>query len=188
MLVNILPTVAHVRDEASQSVLRSSLHQMMAELRAPQPGSRIIVEHLATMLLAQALRAYALGAGSGLVGWLYALGDPQIGPAIGALHENPSNRWTVQMLADLAGMSRTSFAVRFKSRVGETPMQYLTNLRILLASERLLHSGDTVAMIAETLGYGSESAFSAAFKRQMGQSPRLFDSIGSSRLDGSSAL
>ena len=173
-LLDILPPVAHIRDEADRPALRQSLHRMMAELREPQPGSRLIVEYLATMMLAQALRAYALNAGSGLVGWLYALADRQIGGAIGAMHQDPAHRWSVQALADRAGMSRTSFAVRFKSRVGATPMHYLTRLRMLLASDRLHHSADAISVVAAALGYGSESAFSNAFKRQMGSSPRSF--------------
>lgn len=174
LLLGILPAIAHVRDEVDRPALRRSLHQMMDELRAPQPGSRLIVEYLATMMLAQVLRAYASGAPNGQVGWLYALADRRLGAAIGAMHEDPSHRWTVQALADRAGMSRTSFAVRFKTRVGTSPMSYLTRLRVLLASDRLVHSEDAIGVVAEASGYRSESAFSHAFKREMGHSPRLF--------------
>jgi AraC-like DNA-binding protein len=174
MLRDILPPIAHVREDDDQPGLRRSLHQMMEELGDPQPGSRLIVEHLATMMLAQALRAYALHAGSDQVGWLFALADRQIGAAIGALHANPAHRWTVRALAERVGMSRTSFAVRFRRSVGSAPMQYLTRLRMLLASDRLFNSDDAIHVVADAFGYESESAFSNAFKRHLGHSPRRF--------------
>ena len=174
MLRDILPLVAYVRDDADRPGLRRSLHQMMDELGNPQPGSRMIVEHLAAMMLAQALRSYAVRAGSEKLGWLFALADRRIGVTIGAMHENPAKRWTVQTLAERAGMSRTSFAVRFKTSVGSTPMAYLARLRMLLASARLSTSDDAIYVVAAALGYGSESAFSNAFKRHLGRSPRRF--------------
>lgn len=173
-LLDLLPPVAHVRDEAGRAALRRSLQQMMQELREPQPGSRLIVEHLATMLLAQALRAYVAHREKSAVGWLFALKDQRIGATIGAMHTDPARRWTVQVLAERAGMSRTSFAVRFKSRVGSSPMEYLTRLRMLLASDRLATSDQAISVVAEAFGYESESAFSSAFKRHLGCSPRRF--------------
>jgi AraC-like DNA-binding protein len=97
-----------------------------------------------------------------------------VGAAINALHEDPAQRWTLQELAARAGMSRSSFALRFKETVGEAPMEYLTRWRMLLAGDRLTHSGDAVSAIALSLGYDSESAFSTAFKRVMGCSPRQY--------------
>jgi AraC-like DNA-binding protein len=71
-------------------------------------------------------------------------------------------------------MSRSTFALRFKERVGESPMEYLTRWRMLLAGDRLMNSNDPVSLIARALGYESESAFSTAFKRVMGRSPRQY--------------
>jgi AraC-like DNA-binding protein len=71
-------------------------------------------------------------------------------------------------------MSRTKFAERFKATVGSSPMEYLTHWRMQLAAEKLLHTSDSIAEVANALGYESESAFSAAFKRVMGQPPRRF--------------
>ena len=76
------------------------------------------------------------------------------------------------MLAKQVGMSRTSFAVRFKELVGTAPIEYLTRWRMSLAKDRLLHSGDAIAAIAGQVGYESESAFSTAFSRLVGCSPR----------------
>jgi AraC-like DNA-binding protein len=90
------------------------------------------------------------------------------------MHAEPERRWTVQALAEQAGMSRTTFAVKFKETVGNAPMDYLTRWRMLRAGDRLAHSSDPVGAIALSLGYESESAFSTAFRRVMGCSPRQY--------------
>jgi AraC-like DNA-binding protein len=84
----------------------------------------------------------------------------------------------LQALADLAGMSRSTFALRFKETVGKSPMEYLTRWRMLLAGDRLTNSRDSISTIALSLGYESESAFSTAFKRIMGGSPRQYGRAG----------
>ena len=89
-----------------------------------------------------------------------------------ALHAEPGRRWTLDALARLAGMSRSSFAMRFKDRVGEPVMDYLTRWRMMLAADRLSRGGLSIAQVAPMVGYDSESAFGAAFKRVMGRSPR----------------
>jgi AraC-like DNA-binding protein len=92
--------------------------------------------------------------------------------AIHAIHNDPAHRWTLQRLAELAGMSRSTFALKFKQTVGASPMEYLTRWRMLLAADRLANSADSLTTIAQSSGYESESAFSTAFKRLMGCSPR----------------
>jgi AraC-like DNA-binding protein len=178
MLLSILPSIVHLRSGINRPSLDQSLQQMMQELRSPQPGSRLIVEHLTTMMLAQALRAYPGNVGQGHVGWLFALADKRIGATIGAMHADPSHRWTVQDLAKRAGMGRTSFSTRFKDSVGFPPMEYLTRLRMMLASDRLSTSNDAVNVVAEAVGYDSESAFSKACKRYLGCAPRRYAKSG----------
>jgi AraC-like DNA-binding protein len=90
------------------------------------------------------------------------------------MHDNSARRWTLQELAERAGMSRSTFALKFKQTVGTSPMEYLTRWRMLTAGDRLAHSSDPVSAIALSLGYESESAFSTAFKRVMGCSPRKY--------------
>jgi AraC-like DNA-binding protein len=90
------------------------------------------------------------------------------------MHEDPARRWTLVALAECAGMSRSTFALKFKETVGASPMDYLTRWRMLLAGDRLANSGDPVSVIGLSLGYESESAFSTAFKRVMGCSPRKY--------------
>ena len=174
MLLGMLPPIVHLRKEADKAALRWSLERMMQELREPQPGSSLVAEHLAQMMLVQALRLHlAEGAKRG-VGWLFALADRQMTAAITAMHEAPARRWTLQELAERAAMSRSTFALRFKATVGESPMEYLTRWRMMLAAERLMGSRDAVGAIASSLGYESESAFGTAFKRVMGCSPRQY--------------
>jgi len=146
---------------------------MMQEMREPQPGSFLVIQHHAHMVLLQALRLHLSEMKHG-VGWLFALGDRQMGAAIGAMHADPARRWTLQELAEAAAMSRSSFALRFKETVGSSPMDYLARWRMLLAGDRLVHTDDPVSSIALSLGYESESAFSTAFKRVMGCSPRQY--------------
>jgi AraC-like DNA-binding protein len=171
-LLSTLPPIVHIQKEADQAALRWSVELMMRELREAQPGGALIAQHLAHMMLVQALRVHlAQGPGAG-VGWFFALGDKQMSAAIGAMHADPAHHWTLEKLAERACMSRSAFAARFKERVGETPMEYLARWRMLLAADRLVNSSDSVSAIALALGYESESAFSTAFKRVMGCSPR----------------
>jgi AraC-like DNA-binding protein len=108
------------------------------------------------------------------VGWLYALADKQLNAAIAAMHEDPGHRWTLQELGKRAGMSRSIFALRFKQRVGTSAMEYLTRWRMARAADRLANSLDSVSTIALSVGYESESAFGAAFKKVTGYSPRQY--------------
>lgn len=174
ILLGVLPPIVHIRKESDQAALRWLLERMMQELRDRQPGGLLVAQHLAHMMLVQALRLYLAEGLSGGVGWFFALADPQIGAAISAMHENPAHRWTLQKLAEHTCLSRSSFALKFKQMVGATLMEYLTRWRMLLAGDRLTNASDSIFEIALSLGYESESAFSTAFKRVMGCSPRQY--------------
>jgi AraC-like DNA-binding protein len=150
------------------------MERMRLELREPKPGGFLIAQQLAYTMLVQALRLHLAEGVTGGVGWLFALADRQMAAAITAMHEDPAHRWTLASLAERAGMSRTTFTLKFKETVGTSPMDYLTRWRMMLAGERLTHSSDSISIIALSLGYESESAFSTAFKRMMGCSPRQY--------------
>jgi len=173
-LLGMLPPIVHIRKEADKAVLRWSVERMTQELREPQPGGFLVVQHLAQMLLVQALRVCLAEGPKGGVGWLFALADKHMGAAITAMHENPAHRWTLQELAERAGMSRSTFALRFKDAVGSAPLEYLTRWRMLRAGDQLAGSNDPIGVVALSAGYESESAFSTAFKRVMGCSPRQY--------------
>lgn len=174
VLLSVLPPIVHIREESDKAALRWSMERLRQELRERQPGGFLVAQHLAQMMLVQALRLHLAEGANGGVGWLFALADKQMAAAIAAMHEDPGRRWSVQSLAERAGMSRTSFAVKFKETVGESPMEYLTRWRMLRAGDRLANTEDPVSTIALSLGYDSESAFSTAFKRVMGCSPRRY--------------
>ena len=174
VLLNMLPPVVHIHSKADQAALRWLVERMMRELRDGKPGGALVAQHLAHMMLVEALRLHMADGLNAGVGWLFALADKQIGAAITAMHDEPSRGWTLQQLAERACMSRSSFAARFKQTVGSPAMDYLIRWRMMLAADRLENTGASVASIALSLGYESESAFSTAFKRVMGASPRRY--------------
>jgi AraC-like DNA-binding protein len=174
ILLGVLPPIVHIRKESDKAALRWCMERMMQELREPQPGGFLVAQHLASMMLVQALRLHLAEGLKGGVGWLFALADKHMSAAINSMHDDPAHRWTLQELAERAAMSRSTFALKFKETVGESPMEYLTRWRMLLAADKLVSSSDPISVIALSLGYESESAFSTAFKRVMGCSPRQY--------------
>lgn len=174
ILLRMLPPIVHIRKETERAALRWCVERMMREMHEQQPGGLLIAQHLAHMMLVQALRLHLEEGLNGGAGWFVALADKQLCGAITAIHANPAHRWTLQELAERACMSRSTFAQKFKETVGETPMEYLARWRMLLAGDRLENSGEPVSTIALSLGYESESAFSTAFKRVMGCTPRQY--------------
>jgi AraC-like DNA-binding protein len=174
ILAGMLPAVVHLRTKQDRAELRWSLNRMSRELRAQRPGGLFIAQHLAHMILAQAIRLHLERGSKHGVGWLFALADKQLSVAMQAMHGDPACHWTLQMLAKRAGMSRTIFASRFKETVGLSVMEYLARWRMLLAGDKLTNSSFSISTIALELGYESESAFSKAFRRVMGCSPRQY--------------
>jgi AraC-like DNA-binding protein len=170
----MLPPIVHIRKESDKAALRWSMERMMQELREPQPGSFLVAQQLAYTMLVQALRLHLAEGLRGGVGWLFALADRQMSAAINAMHADPAHPWTLQEMAERAGMSRSTFALKFKETVGTSPMEYLTRWRMLVAGDKLTNSSDPISVIARSLGYESESAFSTAFKRVMDCSPRQY--------------
>ena len=173
-LLAALPPVIHLDTAEDRTALRWSIERMTAEMREGRPGASLVAHHLAHLMLLQALRLYLARQADGLVGWFHALADPQLSAAFGAMHADPARRWTVGELAAGAGLSRSVFAERFRDRVGEAPIAYLTRWRMMLAAERLTSGREPLGKIARALGYESANAFSTAFQRQNGCSPRRY--------------
>ncbi|WP_246387188.1 AraC family transcriptional regulator [Gluconacetobacter sacchari] len=172
LLCGALPPIVHVRDASNQAaVLRWSLEQLATEMRDGSVGSALMADHLAQIMLLQVLRLWLASENRGAGGWLGALADPRLARAIGAMHADPARKWTLAALAGMAGMSRTVFAVRFRAVVGQTPLDYLVGWRMRLAADRLRRTGGRVADIGYSVGYESEAAFSAAFRRVLGLTP-----------------
>ena len=138
MLLQTLPPVIHLKAAADQVMLRWSIELIMQELREARPGASLIAQQLAHMMLAQTLRLYLSQHSGHEIGWFAGLAHPQIGIAIGMIHADPAHGWTLNELAAGAGMSRTVLARRFKEKVGETPLAYVTRWRMMIAAELIL--------------------------------------------------
>jgi len=175
LLLGMLPPVLLIRKAEDRDTLRWAIETIRAELREARPGGAVVATHLAHTMLVLVLRIYlADDTAQAQSGWLSALADKHIGAAIGLMHADPAKRWTLAELATRVGLSRTIFATRFKDRVGMGAMEYLLRWRMLLAGDRLAQNDATIANVAASLGYDSDSAFGAAFKRVMGVSPRQY--------------
>jgi AraC-like DNA-binding protein len=171
VLLELLPPIVHIRKESDKASLRWCLERLREELREPQAGSSLVAQQLASLMLLQALRLHLSGVTRGDSGWLFALSDKQMSVALHAMHADPARRWTLQALAEVVGMSRTAFVLKFKKTVGVSVMEYLTRWRMLLAGNQLIQSEDTIESVALSLGYESESSFSSSFKKVTGVSP-----------------
>ncbi|MCP3803212.1 AraC family transcriptional regulator [Allokutzneria sp. A3M-2-11 16] len=164
-----LPEVVHLsaRDE-----LRSAIELLDVELRHPHLGTDALVPALLDTLLVYLLRAwFAEQPARSATGWAAALNDPVVSAALQAMHHDPARPWTVAKLAAEAGLSRAPFAQRFAALTGRPPMTYLTWWRMTIAARLLRESDAPLNAVAGEVGYRSEFAFAAAFKREHGVAP-----------------
>lgn len=166
-LIRSLPDTIIVRRDSGAEPIRELLARITEETESIRPGSRPIVNRLLDAVIMHAIRSYALSDG----GWAGFLGDPEIGRVVARIHADPGADWTLVNMANLAGLSRSTFADRFKKTVGQAPMSYLTSWRMHVAVQRLQVRNLTVSAVAAEVGYESESAFSRAFHREVGYRP-----------------
>ena len=173
-LIEALPAVICI--EASRSSradwMQATLDLMAEETRQVRPGSEAIISRLCDIVVIQAMRTWIERDPAAHTGWLGALRDEQIGAAIAGIHTDPARDWTVASLANEASMSRSAFAARFTELLGEPAMHYVTRWRMQTALDLLRHGDITIAATATQVGYDSEAAFSRAFKRVIGTTPR----------------
>ncbi|ACY15491.1 transcriptional regulator, AraC family [Haliangium ochraceum DSM 14365] len=171
-LLRALPAALHLPAHAPpRPELAATIQLITAESATPRPGSALILARLADVLLMQALRAQVtLSANGGL----RALSDPVVGPALSLIHTRYRAPWTVAALATAVGVSRSGFAQRFRALLGEPPLRYLVGWRMTKAAARLRVTSDSVAEIADEVGYASAAAFSKAFKQWAGVGPDAF--------------
>jgi AraC-like DNA-binding protein len=174
-LLATLPRVILVRQQQlADRPLAALLQVAVAESRSRRAGSECVLSRLSELLFVEAVRLYVETIPPEQSGWLAGLRDPHVGRALAALHDRPSHSWTLDDLAQEVGLSKSLLAERFQHFVGIAPMQYLAKWRMQLAAERLRNTTETLAEIADRIGYGSESAFSRAFKRLVGVAPNTF--------------
>ncbi|MGM4921369.1 AraC family transcriptional regulator [Tardiphaga sp. 804_B3_N1_9] len=170
LLIEALPPVTVIpADSAAAGRIGWLLDRLEEESRAGAPGGAAMTAQIMQMVFIELLRALPERESGG---WLAALSDPRIGPAIVAIHRTPGHDWRLENLAAISHLSRSQFAARFRAAVGRAPIDYLLHWRMVLAQRALARPGASVAVIAAELGYASESAFGVAFRRVTGTSPR----------------
>ena len=171
-LLASLPTVIILRGASGQALegLEVAHRMLLLEMQSPSQGSAVMVARILDLLFIQILRAWAAGTDAE-PNWLAGALDPQIGPALSAIHRDPGHDWKVEELAQACSLSRSAFAERFVARVGKPPATYLAHVRLEAASDLLRDTPLALALIAEKVGYTSEAAFSRAFKHRYGAPP-----------------
>ncbi len=174
LLVDALPPLVRIpADEAG--ALRAITELLVDEVRSAHQGRSLALSQLAQLVLTYALRWLdADGRSPAHTGWLAALADSRIGAALRHIHSSVEPGTSLPKLARVSGMSRTAFAARFKQLVGQSPIAYAIQWRMALAKDALRTTDRAIGELAFELGYGSESAFSMAFRREIGCSPRAY--------------
>lgn len=171
LLLNALPPLiylpAHAPAAASAQHL---LRRIDDEAQGGRLAAGVVMERLAVVLLIDMIRFHLSQHPEG-ASWLKGLTDPIVAAALTAIHTDPAEKWTVQRLAEHAHVARSTLAARFKTIVGQGPLEYLTRWRLEIGAHQLETTNRTIATIASDVGYGSEAAFALAFKRQFGIAP-----------------
>jgi AraC-like DNA-binding protein len=168
-ITQLLPSFILIKaDQARTLALHSTLQALASEMAEQAPGSGVVATRLAEVLFIQVLRAHIASGPERNKGWLRAVFDPQLGTALSAIHDSMNTPWTVESLAEAAGMSRSAFAARFKELLGQTPLEYVTGWRMQKAMQLLEQRDKKLIDVARLVGYESDAAFSKAFKRVVG--------------------
>jgi AraC-like DNA-binding protein len=179
-LRNTLPQLIHVRTEGAEDArwLRETIAQITAEVDRPRAGSLTALERLTEVMFIELLRHQISSAGAGSIGWLAALADPALGRCLAAIHEDPARDWSLGDLAAASALSRSTLAERFEATLGTSPMRYVRDWRLYLASVALSTTSRPIAGIAYDAGYGTEAAFNRAFSRAYGAPPAAWRQSG----------
>ncbi len=173
-LSSLFPVISIIRDEQLQqhAWLRTLLDTLSSEHLSNRPGSAMVVNKLTEVFLIELIRInFGDGDKSPL---LRAVSDKQIGYALQLLHNSPEKAWSLDALSADVGMSRASFAKRFKTLVEHTMFDYLTQLRLQRACELLTDTGLSLYEIANRVGYDSDLAFARTFKKKLGVTPTYY--------------
>jgi AraC family transcriptional activator of mtrCDE len=172
LLLNALPDPLHVSLGAPQTLdaLQTVIALTRGEAERRQPGALAIVTALSHALFAMALRVHGERNASS-AGMLALLSDARLGASVQAMLDAPERAWTISELGERAAMSRATYARRFNERAGVTVMDFLTQIRMAIASDLLRRTQRSAADIGEAVGYQSEAAFGKAFAQSVGVTP-----------------
>ncbi|MET3709552.1 AraC-like DNA-binding protein [Sphingomonas trueperi] len=178
LLLSLLPNFILITASEGRATRFGRLIELLSEeCASDHPGKELIVQRLLEVLLVEALRWRSLGTGNVPAGLLRGMRDLGLARALRAIHADVRESWTVAGLARHAGMSRSAFAARFVEALGCAPFEYLARWRMALAKDALTRGAKSLDRIAVEIGYESASAFSTAFRKRLGCSPRRFASF-----------
>ena len=171
-LIAMMPDVMLAGDLAQRDPsVPALLEAMEREVSLGRIGACGILARLADVLAASIIRAWVECGCSDSTGWIAAVRCPKIGKVIAAIHADPEGDWSVPVLADLMGASRSRFAEAFTRTMGESPARYVAKIKMFQARRWIADDGMRIAVAADRLGYDSEASFSRAFKRIIGHPP-----------------
>lgn len=160
-----------VDDAIGAEWIHSTFRFAADEVGARRPGSDALLAKISEILFVEAVRRYAKSLPSDQNGWLAGMRDRHVAKGLALLHGSVAHPWTIDELCGKVGLSRSAFVDRFTRLIGTTPMHYLTNWRMQLAQQMLRNSDASLAAISYEIGYGSDAAFSRAFKKAFGAAP-----------------
>jgi AraC-like DNA-binding protein len=185
-LLSVLQTLIRIPAENGQPKrwVADTLQLLRHEQADDSSGFMAVNSVLARFVFVRVIRAFISEMPSGSESWLQAFLDPALGPVLGFIHLRPEAPWTVDSLAKAARMSRSTFAARFTEMVGRSPLQYVTLCRMQKAKDLLGNVHISIKEAASMVGYGSEAAFSTAFKRAAGISPYAYKKGGAAMRHG----
>jgi len=168
-----LPRTICIRPDAGPAGrwLAANIRFISHEAWSGRPGAQGMLARLFELMFVEILREQMARLPEGATGWLAALRDPVVGRCLERLHGAPQRDWRMPALAEELCVSPSQLAERFKRLIGLPPGRYLTRWRMQLAQRALRESAAPLSRVAETVGYGSEAAFTRAFKREVGTTP-----------------
>jgi AraC-like DNA-binding protein len=170
-LLELLPPVLLLKPTADRDWLGLILERMVSESGLERPGQRVALSRLTEVLFVEVLRSWIKSLRPGEGGWLGAMADPHIGPALQLIHEQPDRPWSLRDLGLRVGLGRSAFSARFTKLVGQPMHRYLIARRMTEAAFLLESSDEPIARIASRVGYETAAAFSKLFHRHHGSSP-----------------
>jgi AraC-like DNA-binding protein len=170
-VLELLPPVLLLKPTTDGGWLEAILRRMVSESALERPGQRVALSRLTEVLFVEVLRSWIASLSPGQGGWLGAISDPHIGPALKLIHENPERPWTLSDLGNRVGLGRSVFSARFTKLVGQSMHRYVIERRMAEAAFLLETSDEPIARIASRVGYETAAAFSKLFHRYHGLSP-----------------
>jgi AraC-like DNA-binding protein len=176
-VLELLPPLLLLKPTDDGGGLETILERMVSESALARPGQDVALSRLTEVLFVEVLRSWIKSLDSGEGGWLGAMADPHIGPALQLIHERPDQPWTLGDLGHRVGLGRSAFSARFTKLVGQSMYRYLIGRRMAEAAFLLESSDDGIARIATRVGYETAAAFSKLFHRHHGVSPGRYRTV-----------